>query len=100
DGTWTGEAYDAYLTRFDRQLLHWSNAGDGLREGARRDDLGRVMELGQTRSATTLIPGSPGEARATAEAWKAHGVAAARVRDQLATLDATAPGRARPTTRT
>lgn len=34
EGTWTGEAYDAYLTRFDRQLLHWSNAGDGLREGA------------------------------------------------------------------
>ena len=45
-----------------------------------------MMELGQTRSATALIPGSPGEVRATAEAWKAHGVAAARV--------------ARPTTRT
>ena len=45
------------------------------------------MELGQTRSAAALIPGSPGEVRATAEAWKARGVAAARVRDQLATLD-------------
>ncbi len=45
------------------------------------------MELGQTGSATALIPGSPGEVRATAEAWKAHGVAAARVHDQLATLD-------------
>lgn len=45
------------------------------------------MELGQTRSAAALIPGSPGEVRQTAEAWKAHGMAAARVRDQLATLD-------------
>ncbi|WP_101845529.1 WXG100 family type VII secretion target [Zhihengliuella sp. ISTPL4] len=45
------------------------------------------MELGQTRSAAALIPGSPGEVRATAEAWKAHGLAAARVHDQLATLD-------------
>ena len=34
-GTWKGEAYDAYLERFDRQLLHWKNAGDWLQAGAR-----------------------------------------------------------------
>ena len=33
-GTWKGEAYDAYLERFDRQLLHWKNAGDWLQAGA------------------------------------------------------------------
>lgn len=45
------------------------------------------MELGQTRSATALIPGSPGAVRQTAEGWKAHGTTAAQVHDQLATLD-------------
>ncbi|CAI7669330.1 unnamed protein product, partial [Penicillium discolor] len=39
EGTWTGAAYDAYLARFDRQLLHWSNAGDGLREGLRHPEV-------------------------------------------------------------
>ncbi|MFF1539699.1 putative T7SS-secreted protein [Microbacterium sp. NPDC058269] len=34
DGTWKGDAYDAYLERFDRQLLHWKDAGEGLRAGA------------------------------------------------------------------
>jgi len=34
DGTWKGDAYDAYLERFDRQLLHWKHAGEGLRAGA------------------------------------------------------------------
>jgi hypothetical protein len=33
-GTWKGEAYDAYLERFDRQLLHWKNAGVWLQAGA------------------------------------------------------------------
>lgn len=34
DGTWKGDAYDAYLERFQRQLLHWKHAGEGLRGGA------------------------------------------------------------------
>ncbi|QDE35440.1 hypothetical protein FIV50_11990 [Microbacterium foliorum] len=34
DGTWKGAAYDAYLERFERQLLHWKRAGDWLRAGA------------------------------------------------------------------
>nr|WP_201470323.1 hypothetical protein [Microbacterium hydrocarbonoxydans] len=34
DGTWTGAAYDAYLERFERQLLHWERAGEWLRAGA------------------------------------------------------------------
>lgn len=34
DGTWKGDAYDAYLERFERQLLHWKRAGDWLRAGA------------------------------------------------------------------
>ncbi len=34
DGTWKGDAYDAYLERFQRQLLHWKHAGEGLRAGA------------------------------------------------------------------
>lgn len=34
DGTWKGDAYDAYLERFDRQLLQWKHAGEGLRAGA------------------------------------------------------------------
>lgn len=45
------------------------------------------MELGQTHSPTDLVPGSVSDVRATAEAWKAQGTAATRVRDQLATLD-------------
>lgn len=34
DGTWKGDAYNAYLERFERQLLHWKRAGDWLRAGA------------------------------------------------------------------
>ena len=34
DGTWKGDAYDAYLERFERQLLHWKGAGAGLLAGA------------------------------------------------------------------
>ena len=34
DGTWKGAAYDAYLERFERQLLHWRRAGEWLRAGA------------------------------------------------------------------
>lgn len=34
DGTWKGAAYDAYLDRFERQLLHWERAGEWLRVGA------------------------------------------------------------------
>lgn len=34
DGAWTGGAYDTYLERFDRQLLHWARAGDTLHSGA------------------------------------------------------------------
>ena len=34
DGTWQGDAYDRYLERFDRQLLHWQESGDALRSGA------------------------------------------------------------------
>nr|WP_311259709.1 hypothetical protein [Microbacterium sp. WCS2018Hpa-9] len=34
DGTWKGDAYDAYLERFERQLLHWKRAGEWLRAGA------------------------------------------------------------------
>lgn len=34
DGTWKGAAYDAYLERFDRQLLHWRRAGQWLQAGA------------------------------------------------------------------
>ncbi|WP_372984205.1 putative T7SS-secreted protein [Microbacterium sp.] len=45
------------------------------------------MELGQTQSAADLVPGSVSEVRATAEAWKARGAEATRVRDDLATLD-------------
>ncbi len=45
------------------------------------------MELGQTQSATDLVPGSVSGARATAEEWKAHGAEATRVRDELAKLD-------------
>ncbi|EYT61617.1 putative T7SS-secreted protein [Microbacterium sp. UCD-TDU] len=45
------------------------------------------MELGQTQSPIDLIPGSAGEVRATAEAWKARGVAATQVRDGLTKLD-------------
>lgn len=35
DGTWKGAAYDAYLERFERQLLHWKRAGEWLLSGAR-----------------------------------------------------------------
>ncbi len=45
------------------------------------------MELGQTQSATDLVPGSVSEVRTAAEAWKARGADAVRVRDDLATLD-------------
>ncbi|WP_367180624.1 putative T7SS-secreted protein [uncultured Microbacterium sp.] len=45
------------------------------------------MELGQTQSAADLVPGSVSEVRTTAEAWKARGAEATRVRDDLATLD-------------
>jgi hypothetical protein len=34
DGTWKGDAYDAYLERFERQLLHWQKAGESLQAGA------------------------------------------------------------------
>lgn len=34
DGTWKGAAYDAYLERFERQLLHWRRAGEWLLAGA------------------------------------------------------------------
>lgn len=34
DGTWKGDAYDAYVERFERQLLHWREAGDWLQAGA------------------------------------------------------------------
>ena len=34
DGTWKGAAYDAYLDRFERQLLHWRHAGEWLQAGA------------------------------------------------------------------
>jgi hypothetical protein len=34
DGTWKGDAYDAYLERFERQLLHWKNADESLLAGA------------------------------------------------------------------
>ncbi|OAN40786.1 putative T7SS-secreted protein [Microbacterium sp. H83] len=34
DGTWKGSAYEAYLDRFERQLLHWKRAGEWLRSGA------------------------------------------------------------------
>lgn len=45
------------------------------------------MELGQTQSATDLVPGSVSDVRTTAEAWKARSTEATRVRDDLATLD-------------
>ncbi|WP_447913230.1 putative T7SS-secreted protein [Microbacterium phyllosphaerae] len=45
------------------------------------------MELGQTQSPTDLVPGSGSDVRAAAEAWKARGTEATRVRDDLATLD-------------
>lgn len=45
------------------------------------------MELGQTQSATDLVPGSVSDVRAAAEAWKARSTEATRVRDDLATLD-------------
>ena len=34
DGTRKGSANDAYLERFERQLLHWKHAGEWLRAGA------------------------------------------------------------------
>ncbi len=34
-GTWAGDAYEAYLDRFDRQLLHWESADDHLLDGAK-----------------------------------------------------------------
>lgn len=45
------------------------------------------MELGQTQSATDLIPGSSANARAAAEAWKKRSEAAVALRDHLAKLD-------------
>lgn len=45
------------------------------------------MELGQTQSATDLVPGSVSDVRATAEEWKARGAEATRVRDGLAKVD-------------
>lgn len=34
DGTWQGDAYDRYLERFERQLLHWQQTGESLRSAA------------------------------------------------------------------
>lgn len=45
------------------------------------------MELGQTPSAVDLVPGSVAGVRAVAEEWKARSVAAARVRDDLRSVD-------------
>lgn len=45
------------------------------------------MELGQTQSATDLVPGSVSDVRAAAEEWKAHSAEATRLRDDLSTLD-------------
>lgn len=34
DGSWKGRAYDRYLARYDRQLLHWQHTGEQLTAGA------------------------------------------------------------------
>nr|WP_156138893.1 hypothetical protein [Microbacterium mangrovi] len=34
DGSWKGHAYDRYLARYDRQLLHWQHTGEHLTAGA------------------------------------------------------------------
>ncbi|MGN8026865.1 putative T7SS-secreted protein [Microbacterium sp. 22242] len=34
EGAWKGQAYDLYLARFERQLLHWQHTADQLTAGA------------------------------------------------------------------
>ena len=71
-GTWRGDAYSAYLERFERQLLHWKDAGEWLGAGARAlFTWADALEWAQDEAARAIVLWNEAEQQAAA-ALAAH----------------------------